>query len=109
MRLSKILDIENLKFGRGDGLIPVVVQDCISLVVLELAHINKEALQRTINTKYAHYYDQAEKRVIKKGNKFGNVQRVQEILVDCTKSALIFQVVQKGLACQFWMRSCFHI
>jgi len=84
------------------------VQDCRSFIVLELAHINKEALERTLSTKYAHYYDQPEKRVIKKGNKSGNVQRVQEILVDCTKNALIFQVVQKGLACHFWMRFCFH-
>ena len=104
----KEVKIEDLDFTKGKNLIPVIVQDYKSNEVLTLAYVNKEALIKSIETKHAHYYRRSKGRVMMKGETSGHTQRVLNILVDCDKDALIFQIVQKGLACHLWMRSCFH-
>jgi len=108
MNFPKRVEIKNLQFAKQDGLIPVIVQDSRSLTILNLEYVNKEALKRTLETKYTHYYNQTKKQVVMKGETSGNIQRVIEILVDCDQDALIFQVEKKGLACQVWMKTCFH-
>jgi len=104
----KVLKIENLDFKKGGGLIPVVVQEHSSLRVLTLAYVNKEALEKTIETGYAHYFRRSKGRVMMKGETSGNVQRVLDILVDCDQDALIFLVEQKGVACHLGEETCFH-
>ncbi|RJS85580.1 phosphoribosyl-AMP cyclohydrolase [Candidatus Bathyarchaeota archaeon] len=100
--------IEKLDFDKGGGLIPVVVQDYKTKMVLTLAYVNKEALLMTIKTGYAHYYRRSKGRVMMKGETSGNVQRVIDILVDCDQDALIFLVEQKGVACHLGEETCFH-
>ena len=104
----RVLKISDLDFRKGGGLIPVVVQDFKSLEVLTLAYVNEEALRRTIETGYAHYYRRSKGRVMMKGETSGNVQRVMDILVDCDYDALVFLVEQKGVACHLGERTCFH-
>ena len=108
LNVRKSLHINDLDFIKGNGLIPVIVQDCRSLIVLSLEYVNKTALEKTLLTKFAHYYDFNSNSTFKKGSKSDNVQRIIEVLVNCSKNALIFQVEQKGLACESWMKSCFH-
>jgi phosphoribosyl-AMP cyclohydrolase len=103
-----ILKIADLDFKKNNGLIPVIVQDCRNFEVLTLVYVNKEALLRTLETKYAHYFMGTQEKVIQKGITSGHYQRVIEILVDCDQDTLIFLVEQKGLACHLWRRSCFH-
>ena len=107
MNLKKI-EIQQLDFQKGGGLIPVVVQDIKTKEVLMLAYTNLEALKKTIETGYAHYWSRSRKKLWMKGETSGNVQRVKEILVDCDYDTLLFLVEQKGNACHTGQRTCFH-
>lgn len=107
-RSSLILGIEDIDFGKENGLVPVVVQDCKSRKVLTLAYINKEALERTVEGGYAHYFRRSKGKVMKKGETSGNVQEVMDILVDCDYDALVFLVRQTGVACHLGEETCFH-
>ncbi len=77
--------------------------------VLTLAYVDREALKRTLETGYAHYYSRSKKRVRMKGGEVsGNTQRVREVRVDCDSDALLFIVEQKGVACHTGNYSCFY-
>jgi phosphoribosyl-AMP cyclohydrolase len=96
----------DLVFDRG--LIPVVVQDFASHEVLMVAYANEEAIRLTKATGYAHYYSRSRKKLWKKGEESGHLQRVVRILVDCDGDTLLYQVEQVGgAACHTGHRSCF--
>lgn len=103
-----MLRIEDLDFEKGNGLIPVVVQDYESKKVLTLAYVNSEALKETIESGYAYYFRRSKGKVMKKGETSGNVQKVKEILVDCDCDAILFLVKQTGVACHLGKETCFH-
>jgi len=96
----------NLRFNEK-GLIPVVVQDAKTKEVLMLAYANREALELTLKTGYAHYYSRSRGKLWKKGEESGNFQRVVEIRVDCDEDTLLYLVEQKGVACHTGNYSCF--
>jgi phosphoribosyl-AMP cyclohydrolase len=73
-----------------------------------LAYANKEAVEKTLQTGYAHYYSRSRKKLWMKGEESGNRQRVLKILVDCDADALIYIVEQTGVACHTGNRSCFY-
>jgi len=104
----KTLEIQSLDFDKGKGLIPVVAQDFRSKKVLMLAYINKEALEKTLSTGYAHYWSRSRNRLWMKGETSGNTQRVKDIMVDCDHDALLFLVEQKGKACHTGEETCFY-
>ena len=95
-----------LKFT--DGLIPVVVVDARTREVLMVAYTNEEALDLTRRTGLAHYYSRSRKRIWKKGEESGHLQRVARILVDCDEDTILLKVIQKGGACHTGYRSCFY-
>ncbi|NJE04764.1 bifunctional phosphoribosyl-AMP cyclohydrolase/phosphoribosyl-ATP diphosphatase HisIE [Thermococcus sp. M36] len=99
--------IEKVDWEKNNGIVPVVVQDTEG-EVLTLAYMNREALKRTLETGYAHYYSRSQKRVRMKGEVSGNVQRVREIKIDCDGDALLLIVEQKGAACHTGNYSCFY-
>ncbi len=90
-----------------DGLIPVVVQDAKTSEVLMVAYASREAVDRTIETGFAHYYSRSRKKLWKKGEESGHVQRIVRILVDCDEDCLLYQVEQQGAACHTGHASCF--
>jgi phosphoribosyl-AMP cyclohydrolase len=102
------MKIEQLDFEKGGGLIPVVAQDATSGEILMLAYANREAVEKTLQTGYAHYYSRSRRRLWLKGEDSGNKQKVLKILVDCDLDALIYLVEQKGAACHTGNRSCFY-
>ncbi len=104
----KAINIQNLDFNKGNGLIPVVVQDYKSKKVLMLAFTNIEALEKTLSTGYAHYWSRSRKKLWMKGETSGNTQKVKQILVDCDHDSLLFIVEQKGNACHTGKETCFH-
>lgn len=106
--MRKKIDIDELDFTKGNGLIPVVVQDANSKEVLMLAYTNKEALKRTLETGNAHYWSRSRQKLWMKGETSGNVQKIKDIIVDCDYDALLFIVEQKGNACHTGERTCFH-
>uniref|UniRef100_A0A7C4S5D9 Phosphoribosyl-AMP cyclohydrolase n=1 Tax=Geoglobus ahangari TaxID=113653 RepID=A0A7C4S5D9_9EURY len=95
-----------LKFNK-DGLIPVVVQDARTKEVLMLAYANEEALRKTFETGFAHYFSRSRKKLWMKGEESGNVQKVIEVRADCDKDALLYIVEQRGVACHTGNYSCF--
>ena len=99
--------IEKINWEKNGGIVPVVVQDTKG-EVLTLAYMDREALKRTLQTGYAHYYSRSQGRVRMKGEVSGNVQRVREIKVDCDDDALLLIVEQKGPACHTGNYSCFY-
>jgi phosphoribosyl-AMP cyclohydrolase len=103
----KSVSIDDIDFVKGDGLVPVIAQDSSSGKILMLAYTNREALQRTLESNYAHYYSRSRKKLWKKGEESGHVQRVKKILIDCDGDALIYIVEQEGPACHTGEETCF--
>jgi phosphoribosyl-AMP cyclohydrolase len=96
------------QFG-ADGLVTAVVTDAKSGEVLMVAHMNKEALAKTIATAEAWYYSRSRKALWKKGETSGHTQRVIELRVDCDQDAVWLKVEQHGEgACHTGRRSCFY-
>jgi phosphoribosyl-AMP cyclohydrolase len=94
-----------LKFK--NGLIPVATQDYETGEVLMIAFMNEDAFEMTQTTGYVHYWSRTNRRVWKKGETSGHVQRVREILVDCDADALVIKVDQVKAACHTGFWSCF--
>jgi phosphoribosyl-AMP cyclohydrolase len=93
----------------ADGLITAVATDATSGDVLMVAHMNAEALRKTVETGEAWYYSRSRKRLWKKGESSGHLQRVIELRVDCDQDALWLKVEQDGPgACHTGRRSCFY-
>jgi len=93
----------------ADGLITAVATDAKSGEVLMVAHMNDEALRKTIASGEAWYYSRSRKALWKKGETSGHVQRVLELRVDCDQDALWLKVEQQGAgACHTGRRSCFY-
>ena len=86
--------IEDLDFQKGKGLIPTIVQEAETKEILMMAYVNKQSLEKTLNTGYAHYWSRSRKKLWKKGETSGNVQKVLRILVDCDFDTLLFHVQQ---------------
>ena len=82
-----------------DLLIHAIAQDYKTGEVLMLAHMNREALEKTLETGVAHYWSRSRKKLWKKGETSGHLQIVREILVDCDGDALLLMVEQVGGAC----------
>ena len=101
------LYLEDLDFKKMKNLIPVIVQDVNSGIVLMLAYANLNAVKKTQETGYAHYWSRSRKSLWKKGENSGNFQKIVDILVDCDNDTLIYKVNQKGPACHKGMPNCF--
>jgi len=96
------------KFG-ADGLVTCVATDASTGDVLMVAHMNAEALARTVETGEAWYFSRSRRALWKKGESSGHVQRVVEMRVDCDQDAVWIKVEQQGPgACHTGRRSCFY-
>ena len=95
-----------VRFG-PDGLVPVVAQESRSGDVLMVAYADREALERTLSTGFAHYYSRSRKTLWRKGETSGHEQRVAEIRLDCDGDTVLFRVEQTGPACHTGARTCF--
>ncbi|HIO42232.1 MAG TPA: bifunctional phosphoribosyl-AMP cyclohydrolase/phosphoribosyl-ATP diphosphatase HisIE [Aquifex sp.] len=99
--------LKNLKFD-DRGLIPVVAQDYRTGEIRMVAYANEEAVKKTLETGYAHYYSRSRQKLWKKGETSGELQRVREIRVDCDNDTLIYLIEQeKNRACHTGERNCF--
>ena len=93
----------------GDGLVTCVATDVASGDLLMVAHMNAEALARTIATGEAWYFSRSRRALWKKGETSGHVMRVCELRVDCDQDALLLKVEQASAgACHTGRRSCFY-
>jgi phosphoribosyl-AMP cyclohydrolase len=94
----------------ADGLLPVVVTSARTGQVLMLAHMNQEALARTIETGQAQFWSRSRKRLWRKGEESGNTMRVVELRADCDQDALWLKVEMGGAeaCCHTGRKSCFY-
>jgi phosphoribosyl-AMP cyclohydrolase len=90
------------------GLVPAIVQDARSSVVLMLAYMNEEALRLTQETGEAHFWSRSRQELWHKGATSGNVQRVREFLIDCDADTILLKVDPAGPACHTGEYSCFY-
>jgi phosphoribosyl-AMP cyclohydrolase len=89
-------------------LVAVVTQDHASGRILTVAWMNREALQKTAETKQAVYWSRSRRKLWRKGEESGHVQKVREVRIDCDADAILLKVEQVGgIACHTGRESCF--
>ena len=96
------------RYGSTWPLIPVVAQDFSSGRVLNVAWMNREALEKAVASQEAVYWSRSRKKLWRKGEQSGHVQKVLEVRIDCDADALLLRVEQVGgIACHTGRESCF--
>ena len=89
-------------------LVAVVAQEAGTGRVLTVAWMNREALQKTVETRQAVYWSRSRKKLWRKGEESGHVQKVREVRLDCDADAVLLSVEQDGgIACHTGRESCF--
>lgn len=113
--MSTSSEIDDIEEGLGfqprfdaSGLVTCVATDAGSGEVLMVAHMNNEALRKTIATGEAWYFSRSRNSLWRKGETSGHVQRVVEMRMDCDQDAVWIRVEQSGAACHTGRRSCFY-
>jgi phosphoribosyl-ATP pyrophosphohydrolase/phosphoribosyl-AMP cyclohydrolase len=101
-----MLDLTTLNFDKGSGLVTIVTQDARTGAVLMVAHADRDALERTIETGEMHYYSRT-RGLWHKGATSGNTQRVVSLTPDCDGDAVLARVQPAGPACHSGATSCF--
>ena len=101
-----MIDFDTLKYE--NGLILAIVQDQMSREVLMCAYMNREALEKTVETGIAHFWSRSRQQLWKKGETSGHIQKVKDIRIDCDMDSLLLLVEQVGGACHMGYRSCFY-
>ena len=92
----------------ANGLIPAIAQDAETGEILMVAWMNREALDRTIETGRATYFSRSRGKLWLKGEQSGHFQAVQQILVDCDQDCLILKVAVSEGQCHVGYKSCFY-
>jgi phosphoribosyl-AMP cyclohydrolase len=92
----------------ASGLVTCVATDVATGDVLMVAHMNEEALRRTVDTGEAWYFSRSRNKLWRKGESSGHTQRVIELRMDCDQDAVWIRVEQSGAACHTGRHSCFY-
>ncbi|MEB3885056.1 phosphoribosyl-AMP cyclohydrolase [Lyngbya sp. CCY1209] len=99
--------IEALKFNER-GLIPAIAQDHRDGTVLMMAWMNRDSLQKTLETGEVHYWSRSRSELWHKGATSGHIQKLKGLYYDCDADALLLKIEQVGdVACHTGARSCF--
>ena len=104
--MSEALGPDAVRFD-DDGLVPAVVQDATSGEILMLAYMNRESLERTLDTGQTWFWSRSRGELWHKGASSGHTQAVRGVLVDCDEDTLVVLVDQTGAACHTGERTCF--
>jgi phosphoribosyl-AMP cyclohydrolase len=91
----------------AQGLVPAIAQQHDTGEVLMTAWMNREALRETLATGRVCYWSRSRRRLWRKGESSGQVQRLKELRVDCDGDTLLLLVDQEGVACHTGRRNCF--
>ncbi|ENS7820618.1 phosphoribosyl-AMP cyclohydrolase [Neisseria gonorrhoeae] len=100
--------LEAVKFDEK-GLVCAIAQDAETKRVLMVAWMNAEALQKTVETGFAHYYSRSRQKQWMKGEESGHTQKVRELRLDCDGDTIVMLIAQNGgIACHTGRKSCFY-
>lgn len=102
------MNINELDFKKGNGLIPAIVQDTHTMQVLMLGYMNEEALEKTLNEKKVTFYSRSKQRLWTKGETSGNTLELVDIQSDCDEDTLLILARPHGPTCHTGDQSCFH-
>jgi phosphoribosyl-ATP pyrophosphohydrolase/phosphoribosyl-AMP cyclohydrolase len=97
-----------LDWKKGNGLIPAIVQDVGTGIVLMLGYMNKEALTKTLDTKKVWFYSRSKERLWMKGETSGNTLALVDVKADCDRDTLLVKAVPHGPTCHTGAMSCFE-
>ncbi len=100
--------IEKVNFGKGNGFVPVVVQDASNNRVLMHAYMNEEALRLTLASGRMHFWSRTKGRIWMKGEESKHYSLVQNAILDCDDDAILFKVQQIGAVCHTGEETCFY-
>ncbi len=95
------------RFFQKSELIPAIVQETGTGMVLMLAYMNEESLRRTLQSGYTWFFSRSRQKLWHKGETSGHVQRVIRMTADCDNDTLLVEVEQTGPACHTGHKSCF--
>ncbi len=98
----------NIDFKKGDGLVPVVIQDAQTLEVLMLGYMNEEAWNKTNEEQKVTFFSRSKNRLWTKGEESGNFLQVVSSHIDCDEDTLLIKVKPAGPTCHTGSRSCFN-
>lgn len=99
---------KTIDFTKNLGLVPVIIQDTKTKGVLMLGFMNNEALEKTLTTKFVHFWSRTRKKLWLKGETSGNKLIVQKMYLDCDRDTLLIMAEQRGDAtCHTGNKSCF--
>ena len=101
------LDIGKVDFGKGDGLVPAIVQDVDTGAVLMLAYMNREALEQTLSRRRAVFYSRSKQRLWEKGETTDHTLDVVAVALDCDADTLLISARPRGPACHNGTLTCF--
>ena len=102
------VSLKKLDFKKGNGLIPVIVQDAKTKEALMLAYANKEAVELTLKTGKGTYWSRSRNELWVKGKTSGHTQKIISVTADCDFDALLYVVEQTGVVCHTGAPTCFH-
>jgi phosphoribosyl-ATP pyrophosphohydrolase/phosphoribosyl-AMP cyclohydrolase len=97
----------NIDFAKGNGIVPVVIQDSNTLQVLMVGYMNEEAYIKTSEEKKVTFFSRSKNRLWTKGETSGNYLYVEEVLTDCDNDSLLIKVNPAGPVCHTGSISCF--
>lgn len=102
------MDIQQLDFNKGDGLIPAIIQDSTTGKVLMLGFMNEAALEKTLAEKVVTFFSRSKNRLWTKGETSGNFLYVQDIKADCDNDSLLIKARPQGPTCHTGADTCFN-
>lgn len=103
-----MIDIQQLNFDKTQGLIPCIVQDQKTNVVLMLGYMNQEALEKTLAEGRLTFYSRTKQRLWTKGETSGNFLQLVDVKIDCDNDTLLFKVKPEGPTCHTGADTCFN-
>lgn len=103
-----MIEAKDVDFSKSNGLVPCIVQDASSHVVLMLGFMNAEALQKTLEEKQVTFYSRSKQRLWTKGETSGHFLNVVDVLLDCDKDTLLIKANPVGPACHTGADTCFN-
>ena len=99
--------LDKVDFEKNDGIIPAIAQDATTNEVLMMAYMDKQSLELTLSTGFAHYFSRSKQKLWKKGETSGHTQEIVDVLLDCDNDTVLLKINQEGVACHTGRKSCF--
>jgi phosphoribosyl-ATP pyrophosphohydrolase/phosphoribosyl-AMP cyclohydrolase len=103
-----MIDASQIDFAKQNGLVPCIIQDATTSVVLMLGFMNEEAFRKTLDEKRVTFFSRSKNRLWTKGETSGNFFHLVDILLDCDQDTLLVKVRPEGPACHTGADTCFN-